>query len=294
MALEVFLRVLIMGLTIGAIYALIAIGLNLLWGTMRLLNISHGDLIMLGGFTAFWFFTLFGVSPLLSCLIAAIGCAVLGLITYKILFANSLRRVKSLESLEANSLLIFFGLLITIENLAFLLWGADLRGYSYLRDSVSVLGIPLALNRLSASLIAIFVCLGFYVFLQKTLFGKAVRAIIQDKDAAQVVGVNISSIYIFCFATGFAMAGLAGALISMFYTVTPFMGLHYGLLAFIVVILGGLGNILGSLIGGLLLGVITTAGAALSTPGYTYIIQYMLFIIIILFMPRGIFGGRVR
>jgi len=294
MEVEVIFRVLIMGLTIGAIYALIAVGLNLVWGTMRLLNIAHGDLIMLGGYTAFWLFTLLGISPLYSALVAAIGCAAIGLTIYKVLYSSDLRKAKSLQSLEGNSLLIFFGVLILIENVASLSWGADLRGYSYLTNSVAVLGVPVALNRLAASLIAIVVCLAFYIFLQRTLFGKAVRAVIQDKGGAQLMGVDTSKIFMFCFGTAFAMAGLAGALISMFYTVTPFMGLPYGMMAFVVVILGGLGNILGSLIGGLLLGLITTTGVAMSTPGYAFIIQYILFIMVILFMPQGIFGRRMQ
>ena len=293
MELEFISRIVIVGLTIGAIYALIAVGLNLVWGTMRLLNIAHGDLIMLGGYTAFWFFTLLGVSPLLSALAAAVGCAAIGLIIYKVLYSTSLRTVKSLQSLEGSSLLIFFGILILLENVASLSWGADLRGYSYLTSSVAVLGVPLQLNRLAASLVAIAVCLAFYIFLQRTLFGKAVRALIQDKDSAQLMGVDTSKIFMFCFGTAFAMAGLAGALISMFYTVTPFMGLPYTMMAFVVIILGGLGNILGSLIGGLLLGLITTAGVAMTTPGYAFIIQYLLFILVILFMPQGIFGRRV-
>jgi branched-chain amino acid transport system permease protein len=292
--LETITRVLIMGLTIGAIYAVIAVGLNLVWGTMRILNIAHGVLIMLGGYTAYWLLTLFGVSPLLSSLVAAIGCAVIGLIIYKILFSTSLRRAKSLESLEANSLLIFFGILIIIENVVSISWGADLRGYSYLTSSVALFGVPLALNRLAASLIAIALCLALYIFLQRTLFGKAVRAVIQDKNATQLAGVNTDKVYIFCFGAGFAMAGLAGALVSMFYTVSPFIGLTYTMMAFIVVILGGLGNILGSLIGGLLLGLITTAGVAMTTPGYGFIIQYLLFILIILFMPQGVFSKLIR
>ena len=294
MEIEAIWRVLVMGLTIGAIYALIAVGLNLIWGTMRLLNIAHGSLIMLGGYTAFWFLTLLGVSPLLSALVAAIGCAAIGLIIYKVLYSTSLRTTKSLQSLEGSSLLIFFGILILIENLASLSWGANLRGYSYLTSAVAIIGVPVQLNRLTASLVAIAVCLAFYIFMQRTLFGKAIRAVIQDKDATHLAGVNTNKIFIFCFGTAFGMAGLAGALISMFYTITPFIGLPYTMMAFIVVIFGGLGNILGSLIGGLLLGIITTAGVAMTTPGYAFIIQYLLFILIILFMPQGIFGRRIR
>ncbi len=287
-------RVLVMGLTIGSIYALTAIGLNLLWGTMRILNVSHGSLIMLGAYTAYWLFTLWGVSTFISAIVAVLGGAVLGLIVYIILFASSLRKTESLESLEVYSYLIFFGILIMLDNIAALLWTGNLRGYSYLTKSITILGTPLPYNRLFASLTAIAVSLGFYIYLQRTLFGKAIRAVIQDKGATQLSGVNVNIIYMFCFATAFAMAGLAGALLSMFYSVSPYMGLPYTLTAFVVVILGGLGNILGSLVGGLLLGLIITGGVAALTPGFGFLIQYLIFILVIIFMPAGIFGRRIR
>ncbi len=294
MNLQTIYNIILLGLTIGSIYALIAIGLNLIWGTMRLLNIAHGDLIMLGGYAAFWFFTLMGISPLIAALAAIVGCAILGFIVYKGLYASSLKKVRTLESLEGNSLLIFFGILIIIENVAVLLWRPDYRGYTYLSEGISILGVPISLNRLIASIIAIAVCLGFYVFLRTTLFGKAIRALIQNKDASQIVGINTNNIYIFCFCSAFGMAGLAGALISMFYTISPFMGLSYSMIAFVVVILGGLGNILGSLLAGLLIGVVTTAGVAMSTPGFQFIIQYLLFIIVIIFLPQGLFGAKSK
>ena len=287
-------RILVLGLSIGCIYALIAVGLNLLYGTMLILNVAHGDLIMLGAYTAYWLFTLHRISPFFSAIAAALGGAVIGLIVYRVLFSSSIRRAKSLESLQGSSMLIFFGVLILLENVASLLWGADIRGYSYLTSAVSILGVPVALNRLTATLIAIVVCLAFYLFLQRTLFGKAVRAVIQDKDATQLAGVDTGKIYIFCFCVAFAMAGLAGALISMLYAITPFMGFPYTMMAFVIVILGGLGNILGSLVGALILGLLITAGVAYTTPGFTFIIQYLIFILVILFMPQGILGRRAR
>ena len=174
MEINIIWRVLILGLTLGALYAIVAIGLNLLWGTMRLLNISHGTFIMLGGYVAYWLFTLYGISPLISTLLAAFASAALGLLIYKLLFSRSLKKARSLENLEANSLLIFFGVMIIVENVALLLWGADLRGYTYLTNSVSILRVPVAMNRLAASIIAIVVCLAFYLFLDRTLFGKAI------------------------------------------------------------------------------------------------------------------------
>jgi len=294
MGLEAVFRIVILGLAIGCVYALIAIGLNLLWGTMRLLNVAHGDLIMLGAYTAYWLFTLYGVSPLQSAIVAAIGCGALGLLVYKVIFARSLKTVKELQRLEAKSLLIFFGLSMLIQNIASLLWGADVRKYTYLVNNVTLLSTPVPLNKLLAALISIVVCAGFYIFLRRTLFGKAVRAVIQDKRATQLAGIDTNKVYIFCFGIAFALAGLAGALLSMLYVFTPAAGMTYTIFAFIVIILGGLGNLLGTLIGGLLLGLIVTLGVSLATPGYAFIIMYLLFIFVILFMPAGILGRTLR
>jgi len=287
-------RILIVGLAIGCIYALIGIGLNLLWGTMRILNVAHGQIIMLGAYTAFWLFTLYGVSPLVSSLVAAFGCTALGLLVYKVIFARSLKAAKTLVSLEANSLLIFFGLIMIVENVAVLLWSPQIRALSYLTTRVTLLGIPLGLNRLVPALIAIAVCLALFYFLQRTLFGKAIRALIQDKEGTQLMGVDTSKIYLFCFAVSFAIAGLTGSLLIMLYSFTPFTGMSYTIYAFIVIILGGLGELLGTLVGGLLLGLIVTLGISITTPGYGFIIMYLLFILVIVFMPKGIFGKARR
>ncbi len=291
---ETVSRILVFGLTIGCIYALTAVGLNLLWGTMRVINIAHGSLIMLGGYAAFWLFTLYNVSTFISAILAAIGGAILGLIVYKLIFASSLRTIKSPEAVESFSLLVFFGVLILLQNVASLAWTGNFREYTYLAKTIVILGTPVGLNRLLASLAAIGVSLGFYFYLQKTLFGKAVRAVIQDNDAAKLVGVNISRVYMFCFGAGFAMAGLAGALLSMLYALNPYMGLPYTLTALVVIILGGMGNILGSLIGGLVLGLIITAGVAMTSPVFSFVILYLLFILVILFLPAGIMGRRLR
>jgi branched-chain amino acid transport system permease protein len=261
---------------------------------MRLLNVAHGDFIMLGAYVAYWLFTLYGISPLHSAFLAALACGVLGLIVYKTLFARSLQKAVSLESLEASSLLIFFGVMMILQGAASLLWGADVRAYSHLTQRVAFLGVSIGFNRLLTALIAIAACLVLYLFLQVTLFGKAVRAVIQDQQAAQLLGVDTRKIYIFCFVIAFGLAGFTGTLLSMLYAFTPFSGMSYTIYAFIVVILGGLGNLLGTLVGALILGLVVTFGVSLTTPGYGFIIMYLFFIFVILFMPAGIFGKARR
>ena len=287
------LQVLSAGLIMGSIYALIAVGLNLIYGTMRLLNIAHGELIMLGAYITYWLYTLYGVSPLLSMVLVVLFSAIIGLVVCRIIFLPIIKTSKSVTVLEANSLLIFIGISIIITNVASLLWTADIRGYSYMTQVLHLGEVPLMYNRLLAFGISLLVCVACYVFLQKTMLGKAIRALIQDREAAQLVGINDSFIYFFSFCLAFAMAGLAGCLLSMFYEVTPFMGMPYTIIAFIVIVLGGLGNIFGSLLGGFVLGLLETIGVSITSPGLRPILSYSVFILVILLRPKGIFGRGV-
>jgi len=287
------LQILSTGLIIGGIYAVIAVGLNLIYGTMRLLNIAHGELIMLGAYTTYWLYTLFGVSPLISMLLVLVLSAVIGWIVCRIIFLPIIRTSKSVDILQSNSLLIFFGLSIIFSNVASLLWTSDIRGYSYMTQVLTVAGVPLMMNRLLALIVSVVVCLISYLFIQKTMTGKAIRALIQDREASRLVGINTDLVYFISFCTAFAMAGLAGCLLSMFYEITPFMGFPYTIIAFIVIVLGGLGNIFGSLIGGFMLGILETVGVSLTSPGLRPILSYSVFILIILVRPKGIFGKGV-
>lgn len=287
------LQVLSAGLIMGSIYALVAVGLNLIYGTMRLLNIAHGELIMLGAYTTYWLYTLFGVSPLLSMILVIFLSAIIGLVVCRIIFLPIIKTSTSVAVLESNSLLIFIGISIIFTNVASLLWTADLRGYSYMTEVVLVAGVPIMTNRLLAFGISLLVCVACFLFLQKTMLGKAIRAHIQDREASQLVGINENFIYYFSFSLAFAMAGLAGSLLSMFYEITPFMGLPYTIIAFIVIVLGGLGNIFGSLLGGFVLGLLETIGVSLTSPGLRPILSYSVFILVILIRPKGIFGRGV-
>ncbi len=284
------LAIILPGLMIGGIYALIAVGLNLVYGTMRMLNVAHGELIMMGAYVAYWLFTLYKVSPLVSIiLIMAISCG-LGLVLCRVIFLPIINSSKSPEVLESSSLLIFFGISIILSGSAALMWTADIRGYSYLTQVIELGNVHLTVNRLTAFLVAIAVSLATFLLLHKTMFGKAIRALIQDRDASQLVGVNPNRVYMFSFGISFALAGLAGGLISMFYEINPYIGLPYTITAFIIIVLGGLGNIMGSLLAGFILGLVETVGISLTSPGLRAIISYAFFIAIILLRPRGIFG----
>jgi len=288
------LQVLTSGIIIGGIYALIAVGLNLIYGTMRLLNIAHGELIMIGAYTTYWFFTLAGISPVICMLLVLVLNGLLGIVICRIIFLPIIRTTKSMEVLESNSLLIFFALSIIFSNLASLLWTADIRSYTYLTQVIVIGGVPLLVNRLLALGVSLFVCAACILFLHKTMLGKAIRALIQEREAAKLVGIPTDAVYFISFGIAFAMAGLAGSLLSMFYEITPFMGMPYTIVAFIVIVLGGLGNILGSLLGGFLLGIFETVGVSVTSPGLRPILSYSLFILVILWRPEGLFSRKQR
>ena len=279
-------------LIVGALYALVALGLNLIYGTMRLLNIAHGDLIMLGAYASFWLFTLVGLSPIIAAGVAAMGAAALGAIAYFTLFRRQIARPGPVEKLEANSLLLFFGLSVIIQNLASLAFTASPRAIGYLDQIYEVAGVPVIANRLVTVAIALAICIAVAVFLRLNIYGLAIKALIQNRDAATITGVNVERVQLLSFLLGFGLAGLAGALLSMTEQISPFMGFPFTIAAFVVIILGGLGNLTGGMIAGLLLGVLETYGVALTSPSYRSILVYGVFIAVLLYRPQGLLGGR--
>ncbi len=284
------LQTIFTGCITGGIYALIAVGLNLIYGTMRLLNIAHGEVIMIGAYIAYWLFTLYGVSPFFSLIFSALVAMVLGIVICKIIFLPMIRTVKSEETIQSTSLLLFFAISIVFTNVVSLLWTPDIRGYSYMTRVITVFGVPLMLNRLTAFLVALVISISTYLIIQKTMIGTAIRALIQDRVAAKLVGINSNKIYHLSFVLAFGIAGLTGALLSMIYEISPFMGFSYTTTAFVIIVLGGLGNILGSLIGGFIIGLVETVGISITSPGFQSIISYGIFIAVILIRPKGIFG----
>lgn len=289
MGITTLLDIAIGGLVMGGIYALIAVGLSLQYGVARVLNISHGEFIMLGAFATFLLYTLFGINPFLSLAISGPIMLVIGFLLHRTLFQRLRWTSESMAVFEGNSILVSFGLLFTIQNIALLVWGADIRGYSYLANPVNLLGAIYPANRLVAFLFAAVICLTFYLFLVHTRLGKAIRAASQDLTTAQLMGVNIHMVLGLVFGLGAMMAGMAGTLISMMYPIEPTMGLPYTIIAIIVIVLGGLGSIPGSLIGGIILGLIGSIVGYIQ-PGLSLVAYYVIFMLILLVKPTGILG----
>lgn len=278
------------GVITGGLYALVALGLNLQYGLMRVLNVAHGEFLMLGGYLTYTLHTSWGVNPLLTLLVTGPAAFGAGLVLHRLLYARGLEAGQPPEALESRSLLLSFGLLFVFQNAALLLWSADLRGYSYLAVPLRFLGAVLPANRVLAAAVALSLSVAFYLFLKKTLAGKAIRALMQEPEGAQLVGVDLRRIHARCFGVGVAMATVTGSLVSMLFELTPFIGLPYTITALVVVILGGLGNLLGSLIGALMLGLVETFSVHLVASDIRLIASYGVLSLVLILRPSGLLG----
>ena len=275
---------------LGSLYALIGLGLNLVYGTMRLLNIAHGDIVMLGAFSAFWWFTLTGFSPLLALpVIAALG-AMIGLCLYILLFRRQLAQGLDPVVIEARSLLLFFGVSVVIQNVTALLFTATPRAYRHLDEVFRIGDLAMTGNRIAALACSVVLLTAMLVFLKKTLFGIEVRALIQHREAARIVGINVEKVQIVAISMGFGVTAIAGALLSMTELTTPFMGFRFTIASFVVIILGGLGNIKGGIMAGFLLGLLEIYAVTIFSAEARSILIYGCFVLAIVLRPQGLLG----
>jgi branched-chain amino acid transport system permease protein len=283
------LDVAIGGLLLGGIYALIAMGMSLQYGVARVLNFSHGEFIMLAAFGTLTLYTVVGINPLLCLIIIGPVVFLIGVLLHRTLFHQLSLRAPSVDAYAASSILASFGLLFIIQNIALLGWGADYRAYSYLNFGVDIGGAVFSANKLVILGFSVAIGGGFYTFLARSRTGKAIRAAAQDPATASLMGVNINRVLALCFGFGAAMASLAGVLYSMRIPLNPAMGMQYTFIAVIVIVLGGLGSIPGSFIGGFILGII---GEIVSyfDPSLSLAAYYFIFMLLLLVRPKGIFG----
>ncbi len=285
-------QLLVSALVLGGIYALVALGLNLIYGTMRLLNVAHGEIVMIGAYVAYWAFVLLGIGPLISLFGAMAITGALGALFYRLLVRRLLSGSRLAQRIEANSLLIFFGVSIVLQNTVSLAFSANERAYSYLDEIVRLGGISIATDRLLILAIALCVSLAAILFFRLSMTGLAMRALIEQRDAAALVGIERDRLNLLVFTLGFAIAGLAGCLISMTEQVSPFIGFPFTIAAFVVIILGGLGNVFGGMLGAMLLALVEVYGVALTSSSYRSILVYGVFIAVMLWRPQGLLGGR--
>jgi branched-chain amino acid transport system permease protein len=278
------------GLITGGIYAVVAIGLNLQYGLMRIMNISHGEFLMLGAYLTWLAHTVLKVNPLVFVPVVAVVLFLVGLAVYRLCFRRISRTAPSVDVIEARSLLVSFGLMFLVQNAAYLIWGADLRGYSFLDEPVDIAGARFTANRLVVFGFALGASLVLLAILRYTLIGKAVRAMMQSPTGAQLVGIDTGVLHPAVFGAGLALAGVAGALLSMVYEISPAMGEPYTVTALIVITLGGLGSTVGALLGGLLLGLVEAFGMHFTSPSLKMLLSYGVFIAVLLARPKGLFS----
>ena len=284
---------LILGLLVGGLYGLAAAGLSLTFGVLRVLNVAHGELLMLGGYGTFWLFALWQIDPFFSLLGVGPAMFVLGLLLYWVLFQFV---VKAHEEIRIrNSLLIGFGLTLVLHTLAIHLWTADERAVTtaYAGAVARIGGFAIPLIRLTSLVLALATLTALHLFLAKTRWGRAIRATAEDWEAAALMGVPVGRTYLLAFALGTALAGIAGGLVSVSYSISPSIGLEWTLKALIVVVLAGLGSLFGSFAGGILLGLAEATSVAFLGGPYREVVGLVLFVIILLARPQGLFGGRL-
>ncbi len=291
---RLFLEIGAGGVLLGGLYALIAVGLNLQYGLMRVLNVAHGEFVMLGAYVTYTLYTALGWSPVVGVILQLPLFFLLGWAVYGVVYRGVLEQGGGPAQLEANSLLLSFGLLFILENLALVVWGPSIRGYQYLDKPVSVLGTLFPTNRLVALGMALLLTGLLLGFLHRTALGTALRALMQDSEGAEAVGLPLVRLHGLSFGLGCALAGITGALVSMLFSLTPTIGMPYTITALVVIILGGLGSVAGSLLGGLLLGVLEALGTYLIGADLRTALTYALLVAVLLFRPYGLFQTRAH
>jgi branched-chain amino acid transport system permease protein len=286
-------QVLLIGILVGALYGLVALGFGLIMGVMKFVNIAHGSFIILGGFICYWVFTLLHIDPYLSIPLVIIGMFIVGLILYRLLFSPLLKLPRPEMRLD-KSLLITFGVIWMLDNIEILFWTPNSRSVitTYGLGTVNVLGAGLSYTGLIGLGLAILAAVVLYVVLTRTYFGKHVRAATEDSGAASLSGVNVQRTYLISCGIAAALAGLAGIVVVTSYSVTPGSGLNWLLTAMVVVVLAGEGNITYLLPAGIILGLIQSASTLFISPAYQQPIALIIFILIIMVRPHGLFSRR--
>ncbi len=288
------LDILLSGLVLGGMYALIALGLTLQYGIARIMNLSYGEFLVAAAFGALFLFTGMAVNPILGLLLIVPAAFALNWLLYRVVLTPLVKRAKNQGMLEVDSILGTFGVLFVIQGVMLVVFGGSLQSYSYLSVPVYILGTTLAANRILAMVFALIIGGLLYLLLTRTRYGTALRAIAVNPVAAQLSGIDIASASALAFAAGGAIVGAGGVLISMFLTFSAASGVVFTMKALIVVIMGGVGNMMGALVAGLLLGIAETAVARLVDPGLTIAVTYALFLAALLWRPTGLFGRPAR
>jgi branched-chain amino acid transport system permease protein len=283
----IFLQVVLDGLLNGMLYALVAMGLSLIWGVMDVINFSHGEYLMVAMYVSYWLGFLWRIDPIVSMAASGVFLFLIGALTYKLIIRYTVG--KSVMS----ALLATFGLSMVLKNICLNRFSPNFRLLSdtVLGGKTITLGqIIIPMPQLITGITALMVVGAVYVIIQKTRFGWAIQATSMDKEAAELMGINTEWIYIFVFGLGGACMGIAGGLLPSYLAVHPEVGTLFGLIAFVCVAMGGFGSIPGALVAALLIGLVEALSGFYIAPVFKYVAVFGLYLVVVMFRPKGLFG----
>lgn len=281
-----YVQTLINSILLGGIYACVAIGFSLVWGVMNILNVLHGTFLMLGGYVTFWLFHLYGIDPFISLPLSILLMFCVGYLTQYLVINLVIKAPLFI------TLILTFGLELFAVNMALHFWTGDYRAVqtTYAEFSFQFGELIVPFIRLIMFILAIVMTGLLFWFMARTRTGRAIRATRMDLDGARLMGVNIGRIYSITFGLGAAMAASAGSLVSVGFSISPVIDVEFLAKSFVICIIGGLGNMVGALVGGLVLGLVENFGAYYFGPGYQNAVGFILMVLVLFIRPEGLFG----
>jgi len=283
------ISVLLSGILIGATYAAMSYGLGIIYGVMRVINLVHAGIITAAAYLAFWMFSAFRIDPIIASVLVMPFFFFFGMGVQKFFIS------RIYKGPQISSLLLLFAMWLVIKNIVYLIWTGNDRSIltSYTFKTINI-GIPVSYARFAVFLLAVIISIALYLFLQKTYTGKAIRAIAEDREVCPLAGIDVEWISMVAFGIGSALAAMPGALMSIIYPINPEFGGNFLLKSFAVIILGGMGNMVGILLGGLIIGVAETASTFYIRSSMQDLVSFLILFLILLFRPSGIFGVRIK
>jgi branched-chain amino acid transport system permease protein len=284
--------ILITGILLGATYSLLAMGLTLQYGVARIMNLANGEMLVAGAFAAFWVFTVQQVNPMLALLFVVPLAFALNWAVYRWLLVPLVRRSKNRGQLEVDSILATFGMSFAFVGLMRWAFGGEFFNYSFLAEPFDIFGSRFGLNRVVAAAAAAVICALLYAGLNATRTGMALRAVAVDPRSASLVAIDVPKMSALAFALGGAVSAAGGVILSTFLTMDASIGVMFTMKALIIVIMGGVGDVRGAIVAALILGLAETFVASVVDPGLTLAAAYLLFVLVLLFRPQGLFGRR--